>query len=151
MGVKIDNMDKANLVEYYLDIVFGCPHCDYVFELSTHEIPTKGSTYHVCEQCQISLEIKPISIEVEFKKSRKIQKQKDKRKKKTIEKYQKQNKSIEKARLVIKSYGFTTEQFNSAFNKVEGLYQSGWEPISTETLVKEVLARIDNKHESTKT
>ena len=34
-------MDKATLVEYYLDIVLGCPYCDYVFELSTHEIPTE--------------------------------------------------------------------------------------------------------------
>jgi hypothetical protein len=144
-------MDKANLVEYYLDIILGCPHCDYVFELSTHEIPTEGSTYHVCEKCQIPLEIKPISIEIEFKKSIKIRKQKREKKKKTIVKYQKQNKSIEKARLVIKSYGFTTEQFNSAFNKVEGLYQPGFKPISTEYLVKEVLARIDNKHESAKT
>ena len=141
-------MDKANLIEYYLDIVLGCPHCDYVFELSTHEIPTEGSTYHVCEKCQIPLEIKPIDINIKFKKIIKTQK---KRKKKTIAKYQKQNESIAKARLLVKSYGFTTEQFNSAFNKVEGLYQPGWKPINTEALVKEVLARIDNKHESAKT
>ena len=76
-------MDKANLVEYYLDIILGCPNCDYVFELSTHEIPTEGSTYHVCEKCQIPLEIKPISIEIEFKKSIKIRKQKREKKKKT--------------------------------------------------------------------
>ena len=150
-------MDKATLVEYYLDIVFGCPHCDYVFELSTHEIPTAGSTYHVCEKCQIPLEIKPISINIKFKKPTKRKKH---RKKKNIAKYEKQNKAIEEALLVVKSYGFTKEQFISAFDgyirtlakdKVEGLYQSGWKPTSTETRVKEVLARIDNKHESAKT
>ena len=150
-------MDKATLVEYYLDIVLGCPHCEYVFELSTYDIPTEGSTYHVCEKCQIPLEIKPISINIKFKKPTKRKKH---RKKKNIAKYEKQNKAIEEALLIVKSYGFTKEQFVSAFDgyiqtlakdKVEGLYQSGWKPTSTETLVKEVLARIDNKHESAKT
>ena len=141
-------MDKATLVEYDLDIVLGCPHCDYVFELSTYEIPTAGSTYHVCEKCQIPLEIKPISIKIKFKKPIKRKKQ---RKEKAIVTYQKQNKVIAQARLVVKSYGFTKEQFVSALDKVEGLYQPGWKPTSTETLVKEVLARIDNKHESAKT
>ena len=141
-------MDNAKLVEYYLDIVLGCPHCDYIFELSTYDIPTEGSTYHVCEKCQIPLEIKPISINIEFKKPTKRKKQ---RKEKAIVKYPKQNKAIEEALLVVKSYGFTKEQFDNAFNKVEGLYQPGWKPISTEALVKEVLARIDNKHESAKT
>ena len=150
-------MDNAKLVEYYLDIVLGCPHCDYVFELSTSEIPTEGSTYHVCEKCQIPLEIKPISINIKFKKPTKRKKH---RKKKNISKYEKQNKAIEEALLIVKSYGFTKEQFVSAFDgyiqtlakdKVGGLYQSGWKPTSTETLVKEVLARIDNKHESAKT
>ena len=140
-------MDKATLVEYYLDIVLGCPHCDYVFELSTYEIPTAGSTYHVCEKCQIPLEIKPISINIEFKKPTKRKKH---RKEKAKVKYKEQNKAIEEALLVVKSYGFTKEQFDNAFNKVEGLYQPGWKPTSTETLVKEVLARIDNKHESAK-
>ena len=141
-------MDNAKLVEYYLDIVLGCPHCDYIFELSTHDIPTEGSTYHVCEKCQIPLEIKPISINIEFKKPTKRKKH---RKEKAKVKYKEQNKAIEEALLVVKSYGFTKEQFDNAFNKVEGLYQPGWKPTSTETLVKEVLARIDNKHESAKT
>ena len=141
-------MDNAKLVEYYLDIVLGCPHCDYIFELSTYDIPTEGSTYHVCEKCQIPLEIKPISINIEFKKPTKRKKP---RKEKAIVKYKEQNKAIEEALLVVKSYGFTKEQFDNAFNKVEGLYQPGWKPTSTETLVKEVLARIDNKHESAKT
>ena len=141
-------MDKATLVEYDLDIVLGCPHCDYIFELSTHDIPTEGSTYHVCEKCQIPLEIKPISINIKFKKPAKRKKH---RKEKAKVKYKEQNKAIEEALLVVKSYGFTKEQFDNAFNKVEGLYQPGWKPTSTETLVKEVLARIDNKHESAKT
>ena len=150
-------MDKATLVEYDLDIVLGCPHCDYVFELSTYEIPTEGSTYQVCENCQIPLEVKPISIDIDFKKTTKRKKP---RKEKAKVKYKEQNKAIEEALLVVKSYGFTKEQFISAFDgyirtlakdKVEGLYQSGWKPTSTETLVKEVLARIDNKHESAKT
>ena len=141
-------MDKATLVEYGLDIVLGCPHCDYVFELSTYEIPTEGSTYHVCEKCQIPLEIKPIDINIKFKKPTKRKKH---RKEKAKVKYKEQNKAIEEALLVVKSYGFTKEQFVSALDKVEGLYQPGWKPTSTETLVKEVLARIDNKHESAKT
>ena len=143
-------MDKANLVEYYLDIdiTLGCPHCDYSFELSTHEIPTEGSTYHVCEKCQIALEIKPIDINVAFKG---LVKTKKEHKKKNLCKYKKQNKSISKARLVVKSYGFTTEEFDNAFNKIKGLYHPGWEPLSTESLIREILARIDNKYESVKT
>ena len=141
-------MDKATLVEYFLDIVLGCPYCDCVFELSTHEIPTEGSTYHVCEKCQIPLEVKPISINIEFKKPTKRKKH---RKEKAKVKYKEQNKAIETARLVVKSYGFTKEQFDSALDKVEERYPPGWKPTSTETLVKEVLARIDNKHESAKT
>jgi len=159
-------MDKANLVEYYLDIILGCPHCDYVFELSTHEIPTEGSTYHVCEKCQIALEIKPIDIKIKFKKSIKL-KNKDRKRdchygenKRTIQdkgnkknngNYKQQNKAVQKAKIAIQSCGFTEGQFYKAFNQVEGIYEPGWEPISAEALVKEVLARIDNKHESTKT
>ena len=166
-------MDKANLVEYYLDIILGCPHCDYVFELSTHEIPTEGSTYHVCEKCQIPLEVKPVSIKIKFKKSIKL-KNKDrkrdclygkpkseassnkaekssKRSSKKNSKYEQQNKAVQKAKVFIKSCGFTEEQFYNGFNQVQDLYEPGWEPISAEALVKEVLARIDNKHESTKT
>ena len=37
-GVSItkigSKMDKAKLVEYNLDIILGCPQCDYVFVLS---------------------------------------------------------------------------------------------------------------------
>ena len=141
-------MDKANLVEYYLDIILGFPHCDYVFELSTHEIPTEGSTYQVCDKCQIPLEIKPISIEIEFKKSIKLKSKKDKKNK---GKYNRQNKSVQRAKLAIKSYGFTEEQFNNAFNEVKDLYEPGWEPIKTETLIREILSRIDKKHEPSKT
>ena len=141
-------MDKATLVEYDLDIVLGCPHCDYVFELSTYDIPTEGSTYHVCEKCQIPLEITPISIKIKFKKPAKRKKH---RKEKAKVEYKEQNKAIETARSVVTSYGFTKEQFDSALDKVEELYPPGWEPTSAETLVKEVLARIDNKHESAKT
>ena len=65
-------MDNAKLVEYNLDITLGCPKCDYLFQLSNYSIPTEGSTYQVCENCQIPLEVKPISIDIDFKKPVKI-------------------------------------------------------------------------------
>jgi|LULM01.1.fsa_nt_gb hypothetical protein len=159
-------MDKAQLVEYNLDIVLGCPECDYLFSLSNYSIPTEGSTYHVCENCQIPLEVKPISIKIKFKKTAKLKNKdrkedcrygankrtvQDKGKKKNNSKYRQQNKAVQKAKVAIKSCGFTERQFYNAFNQVEGLYEPEWEPINAENLVKEVLARIDNKYESTKT
>ena len=71
-----DKMDNAKLVEYDLDITLGCPKCDYLFQLSNYSIPTEGSTYQVCENCNIALEVKPISINIDFKKSVKITKKK---------------------------------------------------------------------------
>ena len=59
-------MDNAKLVEYDLDIVLGCPKCDYLFQLANYSIPTEGSTYQVCDNCQIPLEVKPISIKIKF-------------------------------------------------------------------------------------
>lgn len=141
-------MDKAKLVEYNLDIILGCPKCDYVFVLSNYSIPTEGSTYHVCEECQIPLEVKPIHIKIKLKKPIKSKNVGDKKNK---DKYKRQNKSVQRAKLAIKSYGFTEEQFNNAFNEVKGLYEPGWEPVKTETLIREILARIDNKHEPAKT
>ena len=132
-------MNKATLVEYNLNITLGCPKCDYLFQLSNYSIPTEVSTYQVCENCKIPLEVSPISIKIKLKNSSKLKKNKNK--------YKKQGKSVQQAKLVIKSYGFTEQQFNNAFNEVENLYEPGWEPIETKALIKEILARIDNKHE----
>ena len=129
-------MDNAKLVEYNLDITLGCPKCDYLFQLSNYSIPTEGSTYQVCENCQIPLEVKPISIDIDFKKSVKIKKKKKKTPK---------NRLLEDAKSIIQTYGFSMKEINHVLKSLD---ISG---MAVETIVKEVLSRIDNKHESTKT
>ena len=57
------------------------------------------------------------------------------------------NKAIDEARAIVKTYGFSVKQFDNSLNMIEGLYESGWQPISTEELVRQILARIDNKDE----
>ena len=129
-------MDNAKLVEYNLDITLGCPKCDYLFQLSNYSIPTEGPTYQVCENCQIPLEVKPISIDIDFKKSVKIKKKKKKTPK---------NRLLEDAKSIIQTYGFSMKEINHVLKSLD---ISG---MAVETIVKEVLSRIDNKHESTKT
>ena len=130
-----DSMDNAKLVEYNLDITLGCPKCDYLFQLSNYSIPTEGSTYQVCENCNIALEVKPISIDIGFKKPVKIIK-----KKKTPK-----NRLLEDAKSIIQTYGFSMKEINHVLKSLD---ISG---MAVETIVKEVLSRIDNKHESAKT
>jgi ribosomal protein S4E len=130
-------MDGAKLVEYDLDITLGCPKCDYLFQLSNYSIPTEGSTYQVCENCNIALEVKPISIEINFKKPVKIKKKKEV----PIPK----NRLLEDAKSIIQTYGFSMKEINHVLNTLDT------DGMAVETIVKEVLSRIDNKHESTKT
>ena len=61
------------------------------------------------------------------------------------------NKSIDKARAIVKTYGFSVKQFDDALNIIDSLYSPGWKPLSTEELVKQILSRIDNKHEQATT
>ena len=129
-------MDGAKLIEYDLDITLGCPKCDYLFQLSNYSIPTEGSTYQVCENCNIALEVKPISIDIDFKKSVKIKKKKKKTSK---------NRLFEDSKSIIQTYGFSMKEINHVLKSLD---ISG---MAVETIVKEVLSRIDNKHESTKT
>ena len=158
-----DSMDNAKLVEYNLDITLGCPKCDYLFQLSNYSIPTEGSTYQVCENCQIPLEVKPISIDIDFKKPVKIKvdgfaavsgnptqnvEQKDNKKEVPL------NRSLEgfrdicsrkDAKSIIKTYGFSMKEINHVLNSLDT------DGMAVETIVKDVLSRIDNKHESAKT
>ena len=128
-------MDNAKLVEYNLDITLECPKCDYLFQLSNYSIPTEGSTYQVCENCNIALEVKPISINIDFKKSVKITKKKKAPK----------NRLLEDAKSIIQTYGFSMKEINYVLKSLD------IDGLAVETIVKEVLSRIDNKHESTKT
>lgn len=132
------NMDNAKLVEYDLDIVLGCPKCDYLFQLANYSIPTEGSTYQVCENCNIALEVKPISIDIDFKKSIKLKK---KRSNKEIPK----NRLLEDAKKIVQTYGFNMKEINHVLNTLDT------DGMAVETIVKEVLSRIDNKYEPTKT
>ena len=132
------NMDNAKLVEYDLDITLGCPECDYLFQLSNYSIPTEGSTYQVCENCNIALEVKPISIDIDFKKSIKLKK---KRSNKEIPK----NRLLEDAKKIVQTYGFNMKEINHVLNTLDT------DGMAVETIVKEVLSRIDNKYEPTKT
>tara|TARA_R100000664_G_C2651672_1_gene72038 strand:- start:84 stop:482 length:399 start_codon:yes stop_codon:yes gene_type:complete len=128
-------MDKAQLVEYNLDITLGCPKCDYLFQLSNYSIPTEGSTYQVCENCQIPLEIKPVSIKIKYKKTPKIKKSTEKVVSDLLE-YGKQD-----AKKIIQSYGFASKEIDNVLKNLET------DGMAIETIVKEVLSRIDKKHE----
>ena len=130
-----DNMDNAKLVEYNLDITLECPKCDYLFQLSNYSIPTEGSTYQVCENCNIALEVKPSSNNIDFKKAVKITKKKKAPK----------NRLLEDAKSIIQTYGFSMKEINYVLKSLD------IDGMAVETIVKEVLSRIDNKHESTKT
>ena len=128
-------MDKAQLVEYNLDIVLGCPECDYLFSLSNYSIPTEGSTYHVCENCKIPLEVKPISIKIKFQKPAKLKKAKEKVVVNLLED------GKEDAKNIIKTYGFSAKEIDNVLKTLET------DGMAIETIVKEVIARIDKKHE----
>jgi len=132
-------MDNAKLVEYDLDIVLGCPKCDYLFQLANYSIPTEGSTYQVCENCNIALEVKPISIEINFKKPTKLKKIEEKVVVNLLED------GKEDAKNIIKTYGFSAKEIDNVLNTLET------DGMAIETIVKEVLSRIDNKHEPAKT
>ena len=132
-------MDNAKLVEYNLDITLGCPKCDYLFQLSNYSIPTEGSTYHVCENCQIPLEVKPISIKIKFKKPTKLKKIKEKVVVDLLED------GKEDAKNIIKTYGFSSKEIDNVLKTLET------DGMAIETIVKEALSRIDKKHEPVKT
>ena len=61
------------------------------------------------------------------------------------------NKAIDRARAIVKTYGFSVKQFDDALNTIDSLYRPGWKPLPTEELVKQILSRIDNTHEQAKT
>ena len=128
-------MDNAQLVEYNLGITLGCPKCDYLFQLSNYSIPTEGSTYQVCDNCQIPLEVKPISIKIKFKKPTKLKKVKEKVVINLLED------GKEDAKNIIKTYGFSAKEIDNVLKTLET------DGMAIETIVKEVIARIDKKHE----
>ena len=132
-------MDNAKLVEYNLDITLGCPKCDCLFQLSNYSIPTEVSTYQVCDNCQVPLEVKPISIKIKFKKPTKLKEVKEKVVVNLLED------GKEDAKNIIKSYGFKVREIDNVLNALET------DGMAIETIVKEVLARIDKKYEQAKT
>lgn len=132
-------MHKAELVEYDLNIILGCPECDYLFQLSNYAIPTEGSTYQVCENCQIPLEVKPVSININFREAIKIKKSVGTLMANVLEH------GKEKAKTIIKSYGFGAKEIDNVLNNLET------DGMAIETIVKEVIARIDKKYEPTTT
>ena len=100
-----------------------------------YSIPTEGSTYQVCDNCQIPLEVKPISIKIKFKKPTKLKKVKEKVVINLLED------GKEDAKNIIKTYGFSAKEIDNVLDTL------GTDGMAIETIVKEVLARIDNKHE----
>ena len=142
MGASVN---KAKIVAHN-GVVFGCPNCDYIFSYDYSTAPTEVSTYQVCEQCNEALLVKPVTISVKFKKCTL-----DKKVDKKNSKYRKMNKSIDRARAIVKTYGFSVKQFDDALNTIDSLYKPVWKPLSTEELVKQILSLIDNKYEQTTT
>ena len=136
-------MNKAKIVAHN-GAIFGCPNCDYIFQYDYSTVPTDIPTYKVCEKCNEALLVNPVTIKVKFKK---CTLDKEPKKKRNKPKYCKMNKAIDEARAIVKTYSFSVKQFDNAFKRIEGLYESGWQPISTEELVRQILARIDNKDE----
>ena len=143
-------MNKAKIVAHNGG-VFGCPNCDFIFSYDYSTAPTEVSTYQVCEQCNEALLVKPVTISIKFKKCTLDKKPKKKNKEINKKKYKVINKAVDEARLIVKSYGFTSKQFDNAFKAIDSLYKPGWKPLPTEELVKQILSRIDNKYEQTTT
>ena len=143
-------MNKAKIVAHN-GVVFGCPNCDFIFSYDYSTAPTEVSTYQVCEQCNEALLVKPVTISIKFKKCTLDKKPKKKNKEINKKKYKVINKAVDEARLIVKSYGFTSKQFDNAFKAIDSLYKPGWKPLPTEELVKQILSRIDNKYEQTTT
>ena len=143
-------MNKAKIVAHN-GVVFGCPNCEYIFSYDYSTAPTDIPTYEVCEQCNEALLVKPVTISVKFKKCTLDKKPKKKNKEINKKKYKVINKAVDEARLIVKSYGFTSKQFDNAFKAIDSLYKPGWKPLPTEELVKQILSRIDNKYEQTTT
>ena len=147
MGASVN---KAKIVAHN-GVVFGCPNCDFIFSYDYSTAPTEVSTYQVCEQCNEALLVKPVTISIKFKKCTLDKKPKKKNKEINKKKYKVINKAVDEARLIVKSYGFTSKQFDNAFKAIDSLYKPGWKPLPTEELVKQILSRIDNKYEQTTT
>ena len=147
MGASVN---KAKIVAHN-GVVFGCPNCDFIFSYDYSTAPTEVSTYQVCEQCNEALLVKPVTISIKFKKCTLDKKPKKKNKEINRKKYQAMNRAVDEARLIVKSYGFTSKQFDNAFKAIDSLYKPGWKPLPTEELVKQILSRIDNKYEQTTT
>ena len=143
MGASVN---KAKIVAHN-GAIFGCPNCDYIFSYDYSTAPTEVPTYQVCEQCDEPLLINPITINVKFKKCTLDKKPHKKNKEINRKKYQAMNRAVDEARLIVKSYGFTSKQFDNAFKTIESLYKPGWKPLPTKELVKQILSRIDNKYE----
>ena len=143
-------MNKAKIVAHN-GVVFGCPNCDFIFSYDYSTAPTEVSTYQVCEQCNEALLVKPVTISIKFKKCTLDKKPKKKNKEINKKKYKVINKAVDEARLIVKSYGFTSKQFDNAFKAIDSLYKPGWKPLPTEELVKQILSLIDNKYEQTTT
>ena len=147
MGASVN---KAKIVAHN-GVVFGCPNCEYIFSYDYSTAPTDTPTYEVCEQCDEPLLVNPVTISVKFKKCTLDKKPKKKNKEINKKKYKVINKAVDEARLIVKSYGFTSKQFDNAFKAIDSLYKPGWKPLPTEELVKQILSRIDNKYEQTTT
>jgi len=143
MGASVN---KAKIVAHN-GAIFGCPNCDYIFSYVYSTAPTEVPTYQVCEQCDEPLLINPITINVKFKKCTLDKKPHKKNKEINRKRYQAMNRAVDEARLIVKSYGFTSKQFDNAFKTIESLYKPGWKPLPTKELVKQILSRIDNKYE----
>ena len=144
------SVNKAKIVAHN-GVVFGCPNCDYIFSYDYSTAPTEVSTYQVCEQCNEALLVKPVTISIKFKKCTLDKKPKKKNKEINKKKYKVMNKAIDRARAIVKTYGFSVKQFDDALNTIDSLYRPGWKPLPTEELVKQILSRIDNTHEQAKT
>ena len=116
------SVNKAKIVAHN-GVIFGCPNCDFIFSYDYSTAPTEVSTYAICEQCNEALLVNPVTISVKFKKCTL-----DKKPKKKNSKYRKMNKSINSARAIVKTYGFSVKQFDDALNTIDSLYSPGWKP-----------------------
>ena len=147
MGASVN---KAKIVAHN-GVIFGCPNCDFIFSYDYSTAPTEVSTYEICEQCNEALLVNPVTISIKFKKCTLDKKPKKKNKEINTKKYKVMNKDIDRARAIVKTYGFSVKQFDDALNTIDSLYSPGWKPLSTEELVKQILSRIDNKYEQATT
>ena len=111
-------MDDVKLIEYNLQIKVGCPKCNSIFEFVNYEIPEEVPTYVNCNNCNVSLCVKPFEIIIKAKASA-------------------SNHIVKEAKKLVKSCGYKTKLINAILEDLDTTN------MTLKTLVKTILSKVD--------